>query len=147
MNENKIIVDMKDAMKAGNKVKVSVLRMLMSDIKNKRIEEKVKELSEEQLFAVMRRMDKRYKESIDQFKAAGREDLVNKESSEAGILKEYMPEELSEEDLEKVVGEVIKDTGAVSMKDMGQVMKVVLERTSGRADGSAVSRIVKGKLT
>ena len=147
MLEAKISDDLKTALKSGDKIKVSVLRMFISDLKNRKIADKVKDLDDEIVTAVMKKMAKRYADSIDQFKQAGRDDLVEKETSELRVLKEYLPESMPEEELSGIVSEVIKELGAESQKDMGTVIKNVLGRVSGRADGKDVSRIVKEKLS
>ena len=134
------------ALKAGDKIEVSVLRMLLSEIKNKRIEERVDDLPEEGVNALMQKMAKRHKESIEKFKEGERDDLVEKETSELAILEKYLPEQISEEELKKIVYEAIARTGASSMKDMGRVMSDVMAQVKGRADGSAISRIAKEKL-
>ncbi|MFH1837673.1 MAG: GatB/YqeY domain-containing protein [Candidatus Omnitrophota bacterium] len=146
MNEIKIMEELKTALKGGDKVKVSVIRMLISEIKNKKIAEKVKELNDDQILGIMRKTIKKHEESIDQFGKAGREDLVEKETREANILKGYMPEEMSEEEISKIVAQEIEEVDAKSMKDMGRVIKAVLDKTSGRADGKIVSVLVKNKL-
>jgi len=147
MNENNIVEELKKALKSGDKIKVSVLRMLISDLKNKKINDRIKELSEDQVLGIMRKRMKMHKESIGLFKEAGREDLVGKEEQEAGVLQEYMPEEMSEKETKRIVSAVIEEIDAKTMKDMGRVMKEVQERSSGRADGKIVSRIVKDILT
>ncbi len=147
MLETKISDDLKAALKGGDKIKVSVLRMFISDLKNRKIADKVKDLDDETVSAVMKKMAKRYTDSIDQFKQAGRDDLVEKETSELQVLKEYLPESIPKEELSGIVNEVIKEMGTVSQKDMGTVIKNVLSRVGGRADGKDVSRIVKEKLS
>ncbi|MCK5451077.1 MAG: GatB/YqeY domain-containing protein [Candidatus Omnitrophica bacterium] len=147
MLESKITEDIKTAMKSGEKIKVLVLRMFVSELKNKKIADKVKELDDKEVIGVMRKMAKRYVDSIDQFKKAGREDLVEKETIEFKVLKEYLPVEMEEDELTRIVEDVIRELGASSSQDMGGVMKNVLERVGGRADGKMVSGIVKEKLS
>lgn len=149
MSENDIIQDLKQALKSGDKVKLSVLRMLVSEIKNKKIADRTqeKELEETKIVSLVQKMVRQHEESIEKFKEGDRQDLVDKETAELNILKGYMPEPLSEEELARIVAESIERTGAVSAKDMGKVMGDVLGRAAGRADGKIVSRIVKEKLT
>ncbi|MBD3296814.1 MAG: GatB/YqeY domain-containing protein [Candidatus Omnitrophica bacterium] len=147
MRENDLSNELKHALKSGNKVKLSVVRMLMSEVKNKKIEDRVKELDERTVLALTRKMAKRYKESIEKFREGGREDLVEKESSELEVLEEYLPEQMPEKEIEAIVDRVISETGATSMKDMGRVMGSVLEETAGRCDGGTVSGIVKSRLS
>ncbi len=138
--------EMKTAMKSGDKERLSVIRMLISEIKKVQIDKK-KELSDEEIIQVLQRYAKQRKESIKQYREAGREDLAQKEEAELKVVQEFLPKPLSEEEIEKIVEQVIEETGASSMKDMGRVMKSVMEKIKGRADGSVVSSIVKKKLS
>ena len=118
--------ELNEALKAGEKVKVSVLRMLISEMKNKKIADRVKELDDEGVIAVVHKMVKQHKESIEQFKQGGRDDLVASETAELAVLEEYMPEQLSEEEIIEIVESVIQKTGASSPQDMGKVMGAVI---------------------
>ncbi len=138
--------EMKKALKSGEKERLSVIRMLISEIKKVQIDKK-KELTDEEIIQILQRYAKQRKEAIQQYKKANREDLVEKEERELKIVQEFLPEPLSKEEIEKIVEEVIKETGASSMKDMGKVMKTVMEKVKGRAEGSIVSQIVKSKLS
>ncbi len=138
--------EMKAAMKSGDKDRLSVIRMLISEIKKVQIDKK-RELTDEEIIQVLQRYAKQRKESIKQYREAGREDLAQKEEKELQVVQEFLPQPLSEEEIQKIVEEVIKETGASSMKDMGKVMKTVMEKVKGRADGSTVSSIVKKKLS
>ncbi|WP_457640065.1 GatB/YqeY domain-containing protein [Persephonella sp.] len=138
--------EMKTAMKSGEKERLSVIRMLISEIKKVQIDRK-KELSDDEIIQVLQKYAKQRKESIKQYKEAGREDLAQKEEFELKVVQEFLPQPLSEEELKAVVEQAISETGASSMKDMGKVMKVVMEKVKGRADGSVVSAIVKEKLS
>ncbi|WP_457642999.1 GatB/YqeY domain-containing protein [Persephonella sp.] len=138
--------EMKTAMKSGEKERLSVIRMLISEIKKVQIDRK-KELSDDEIIQVLQKYAKQRKESIKQYREAGREDLAQKEEFELKVVQEFLPQPLSEEELKAVVEQAISETGASSMKDMGKVMKVVMEKVKGRADGSVVSAIVKEKLS
>ncbi|HIQ24651.1 MAG TPA: GatB/YqeY domain-containing protein [Persephonella sp.] len=138
--------EMKQALKAKDNLKLSVIRMLISEIKKVQIDKK-KELSDEEIIEVIQRYAKQRKEAIKQYKDAKREDLAQKEEQELEIVSKFLPKQLSEEEIVKIVEQVIKETGASSMKDMGKVMKMVMEKVKGRADGSLVSKIVKEKLS
>ncbi|WP_457621797.1 GatB/YqeY domain-containing protein [Persephonella sp.] len=142
----KLQEEMKTAMKSGDKEKLSTIRMLISEIKKVQIDQK-KELSDEEIIAVIQRYAKQRKESIKQYKEAGREDLAQKEEKELEIVQQFLPQPLTEEEIEKIVEETIKELNASSMKDMGRVMKAVMEKVKGRAEGSVVSSIVKSKLS
>lgn len=148
MTEKDIQNALKESMKAGDAVAVSAIRMFMSELKYKKIEDLNKEeLSEEKIAGVLGKMLKKYKDSIDQFKAGNRQDLVDKETAEMQVLVKFLPEQMPEDDVKRIVSEVVAQSGAVSQKDMGKVMKIVLERVKGRADGSLVSRLVKETLS
>ncbi|MDQ7055501.1 MAG: GatB/YqeY domain-containing protein [Persephonella sp.] len=142
----KLQEEMKTAMKSGDRDRLSVIRMLISEIKKVQIDKK-RELTDEEIMQVLQRYAKQRKESIKQYREAGREDLAQKEENELQIVQEFLPQPLSEEEIEKIVEEVIQQTGASSMKEMGKVMKAVMERVKGRAEGSTVSSIVKKKLS
>lgn len=147
MLENKIFETMKDAMKSGDKAKLSTMRLIISELKNKKIADGVKELDDANVIAVIKKMAKQRKESIEKFAEGGRDDLVEKEKQELSILDKYLPEEMSEEEVAKVVDEVISSIEDVSPKDMGRVMKEVMGKLQGQADGKTVSKIVQAKLT
>jgi uncharacterized protein YqeY len=141
----KISADYKDALKAGDKNRVSVLRMIKSSMKNKEIDKRAP-LTDEEVQAILTSSVKRAKESIEQFSKAGREDLVNKEKEEMLVVQEYLPEQLGEDELRKTVKDVIAEEGASGPKDTGKVMKSAMARLKGQADGKLVSKIVKEML-
>ncbi len=136
-----------DALKKGQKTRVSVIRMLLSEIKNKKIADRVKELDDAKVIGLVQKMVRQHKESIEQFKQGNRQDLVDKETEELKVLEGYLPEEISREELERIISQVIEKTGAGTMKDMGSVMGQVMGLVQGRADGKLISEIVKEKLT
>ena len=136
-----IAASVKDAMRKKEKVRLGVLRMLMSEMKNRQIESQ-KELEEADILQVITRMVKQRHDSAEQFTKGGREELAAKEMSEIEVLQGYLPEALSETDLEKLVKEAIAETQATSKKDMGKIMKVVMPKIAGRADGKAVNVMV-----
>jgi len=142
---DKIADDYKEALKAGDKNKVSVLRMLKSSMKYKEIEKK-SPLTDEEVQAILMLSVKRAKESIEQFSKAGREDLVNKEKEEMLVVQGYLPKQLGEDELRKIVKDVIAEEGASGPKDTGKVMKSAMARLKGQADGKLVSKIVKELL-
>jgi len=144
--EERIEKEIKDALKAGEQIKVSTLRMLKSDINKFRLDENKKSLTEGDIIKIVKRHVKQHKDSIEQFAKGNRQDLVDKEKKELEILMAYMPEEIPASELKKIVAEVIKETGATSKKDMGRVMKQVMEKAKGRADGKTVSQLVASLL-
>jgi uncharacterized protein YqeY len=135
------------AQKEKDENKVSTLRMLQSSLKNEEIEKKKREgLSDEEIGQVVKREVKKRKDSIQSYMEGGRDDLVKKEEEEIKVLAEYMPKELSEEEVLKVVEKVINETGAESSKDLGMVMGLVMKELKGKASGDVVNKIVKEKL-
>jgi len=147
MLEKNIADTLNQSLKNGEKTRVSVLRMLRSEIANKKIEDGVKELNDEKIVVIVQKMARQHKESIEKFREGGRDDLVKKETEELAVLEEYLPEQLSEEELSRMIAESITRTGASSPGDMGRVMSDVMSRVQGRADGKTVNRIVIEKLT
>jgi len=134
-------------MKNKDQLRLSVLRMMKSAIKNKEIE-KMKPLDEAEAIAVLNTLVKQRKDSAEQFRAGGREEMALKEEAEIRIIGEYLPAAASEDDIRKAVGEAIQETGATSIKDMGKVMKATMARLAGKtAEGARVSQLVKEKLS
>jgi uncharacterized protein YqeY len=145
MLRDQIAEDMRTAMKAREQVRVETLRMLMSSVKNAEVE-KLHALSDDEVLDVVAREAKRRRESIEAFGNAGRAELVAKEQAELAVLETYMPEGLSEAEVRAFVEEAIAETGAQSPKEMGLVMKALMPKVKGRADGAVVSSIVKARL-
>jgi len=137
--------DIKDAMKSGAKDKVSALRMLSAALKNKQIEKRAP-LTDGEVADTVRSLIKQRKDSIEQFGKGGRQDLVDKEAAEVVVLEVYLPQQMAREEIEKVVREVIGQTGAQGAKDMGKVMKALVPVLAGRADNKLVSELVKSSL-
>lgn len=138
--------DMKTAMREKDQVRLDTIRFVQAAIKNREIECRPNPITDEDILAVLKKLVKQRKESIDQFKNAGRQDLADKEEGELKILEVYLPAQMSREQVEKIVAEVIAETKASSIKDMGAVMKGVMAKTGGAADNKVVSEIIKGKL-
>lgn len=141
----KIQADLIIAMKSKDKVKMRTLRSMLSKLKLKKIELK-EDLSENQEIYVINKELKNRKESFTTYSDAGRNDLAKEEKEEMDIIKTYLPKELDKSKIIEIVKEVIKETGAGTMKDMGKVMKPVMEKVAGRADGKIVQTIVKKEL-
>lgn len=138
---------MKDAMRSGQSLKVSVIRMIRAAVKNREIEKgKDASLTDQEVMEVISSAIKQRRESIEQFTKGGRQDLVDKESQEAEILQSYLPEPIQKEELIQMVKAVIQETGAAGPRDMGKVMKTLRPRVIGRADGTTVSQVVKELL-
>jgi len=141
----KIDDDLKTAMKASDTVKVSVLRMAKAALKNKVIDKK-DALSEDEIRSVLSSLSKRSKESIEQFAKGGREDLVDKERQELSVLQTYLPQELTQEELDRIIDEEIRESSAESLKDIGNVMRLVMPRVRGAANGKVVNERVRALL-
>ena len=135
--------DVKKAMKEGDPLRVSVLRMVLSAVKTLQIEKNIKSLDDEGVIQILQRHVKQHRESIEQFGKGGRPDLVEKERAELKILEEYLPKPLTDEELTAVIKAVISETGAAGKAATGTVMKAVMERVKGKADGKAVSNLVQ----
>lgn len=145
--QEKIQNQMTDAMRNKDQLRLSVLRMMKSAIKNKEIE-KMKPLDEGEALSVLNTLVKQRKDSVDQFRKGGREELAQKEEAEIKVIEEYLPAAATEDDIRKAIDEAVQETGAASVKDMGKVMKAALARLAGKsADGSKVSQMVKEKLS
>jgi uncharacterized protein YqeY len=137
--------DLKEALKSHNELKLSVVRMLKASLKNKEIE-KMAPLSDEEIVSVLSSMAKQRRDSIEQFTAAGRSDLAEKETKELEIVRSYLPAQLSPEELDRIIYSAIRECNASSPGDMGKVMKIVAPLIKGTADGKIVSERVKELL-
>ena len=141
----KIENDVKDAMKAGDKPRVSTLRLLLSALKNEKIQAH-RDLTDEEIEAVIRRGVKQRKDSIEQYAKGGRQDLVDAEQAEMDLLQTYLPQGMSEQDLESAVKSVIADRAITSRKEMGAVMKELMTRYKGKIDGRQAQEIAQRLL-
>jgi uncharacterized protein YqeY len=146
MLEEKILNDYKEAMKARDTLKSSVLSFLRANMINLAIAKKKKILDDGEVISVIKKQIKQRQDAIEQFKIGNRFDMADKETKEMEILKTYLPPELSVEEIKKIIEEVISATDAKDIKDMGRVMKEVTAQIAGRADGKLVSDLVKGIL-
>ena len=144
--KDRITEDMKTAMRAGEKERLATIRLTLSAIKQREVDERIT-LDDSQVLAVVEKMIKQRKEAIVQFEAGGRADLVAKESAEIAVLQTYLPTQLSDAEIEALITEAIASTGAASIKDMGKVVGAVKAKAQGRADMGAVSARIKQKLS
>jgi len=144
--KSRIADDMKAALKSGDKRRLAVLRLMLSDIKRAEIDARA-ELDEAAVLAVLNKMAKQRKESIGQFADAGRDDLREQEQFELGVIGDYLPEPLSGDELARLVERAVEQTGAADIKAMGKVMSAVKTLVAGRADMAEVSRLVKRRLS
>lgn len=134
------------AAKLKDKIRLSALRMIKSGVHNREIDLKRK-MTDSEFMQMLSSMVKQRKDSIDQFKKGGREDLVEKEEAELKIIQQFMPVQLSEEEIDAEIQKSIQEVGAVSIKDMGKVMKVLMPKLTGKADGKMVGDKVKERLS
>ena len=137
--------DLKSAMRAGDTVSRDAIRYILSAVKNAEIDARGS-ASEADPVAALRRLGKQLTDAIEQYEAAGRQDLADHEAAQLAVLKRYLPTELSDDELNAIVAAVIAETGAAGPKDMGRVMPVAMQRVAGRADGRRISTAVKAAL-
>jgi uncharacterized protein YqeY len=143
--KERINEDMKTAMRSGEKDRLAVIRLLQAAIKQREVDERIA-LDDAQVTSVLEKMIKQRKESVVAFDKGGRTDLVAKENGEIAVLQTYLPEQLSDAELDSLISEAIASTGAASIKDMGKVMGVVKSKAAGKADMGAVGARIKAKL-
>lgn len=138
--------DVKTAMRSKDKERLGVLRLITAAFKQKEVDERI-ELDDTMVLAIMDKMSKQIRDSIQQYEQAGRDDLAQKEAFELGIIQEYLPAQLTEDEIKQIITESIKSSGAESAKDMGKVMGILKPRLQGRADMGKVSGLVKQQLS
>ncbi|MGD2172534.1 MAG: GatB/YqeY domain-containing protein [Gammaproteobacteria bacterium] len=144
--KSQLQADMKSSLKSGDKSRLGVIRLMLSAIKQIEVDERI-ELDDTRVIAVLDKMAKQRRESISQFESAGRDDLIAIEQAELEIIGEYLPEALSESEINDLVEQSIAATGAASIKDMGKVMGMLKPQLQGRADMSQVSQLIKSRLS
>jgi hypothetical protein len=143
--KDRILQDVKDAMRAKDKPRLATIRLITAAIKQIEVDKRI-ELDDEQVLSVLDKMCKQRRESIIQFEKAGRDDLIAQEVSELDIIQTYLPEQLSETEIAELIDAAMTATGASSIKDMGKVMGQLKPKLQGRADMGAVSAMIKAKL-
>jgi uncharacterized protein YqeY len=144
--EDRLVEEMKQAMKSGDKLRLSTIRMIRTAVKNKEIEQR-KPLDDEGILRVIQGMVRKSEESVEQFKAGGRMDLVEKETKEIETMKSYLPQPPSREEVLKIIDQTIEETQATSLKEMGKVMKSLMPKLGGKVDGALVNQWVKERLS
>ena len=137
--------ELKNAMKNKDQLRKNVITMIRADIKQIEVDKRV-ELTEDDIIGIISKQAKQRRDSIEEFEKGGREDLVEQAKQEVDLLMEYLPEQLSEEEVEIIIKEVIAETGATSMKDMGKIMAAAMPKLKGKADGKIVNQVVKKVL-
>ena len=143
---DKLLADMKDAMKARDKVRLGVIRGIKSQIMNAKVADSNHDLTEEQITDIIMKEIKQQKESLEEFKKADRQDLVADQEAKLKIAEEYAPKQMSNEEVQKIVNETISQVGAESMADFGKVMGAIMPKVKGQADGSVINQVVKKQL-
>ena len=141
--KDQIPEDLKNALRNKNTLELSVLRMLQSALKNREIDNKKETLSDEDVIGVVGAEIKKRREAVKEFEKVNRADAADQEKAEIEILMKYMPQQMNEDEIRAVVTSAIEETNADSMKDIGNVMKVLMPRVKGKADGSVVNKIVR----
>jgi uncharacterized protein len=136
---------MKTAMKAKQKERLAAIRLILADFKRVEVDERI-EISDERALVILDKMLKQRRDSLKQYSDAGRLDLADKEQAEIDVIQSFMPAQLSDEALEKLIATAVAETGAASMKDMGKVMAAIKSQVQGRADMAAVSKMIKSRL-
>ena len=143
--KQKLQEDLKTSMKNKDTLRKSVITLIRSSIKQVEVDKRI-ELNDDDIIDIISKQLKQRNDSLEQFLDAGREDLVEETRSEIEVLKEYLPQQLSEEELNEIVKLTISEVGATSMKDMGKIMSVIKPKTKGRADGKLINKLVKENL-
>lgn len=144
--KDRILEDVKAAMRAQEKERLATIRLITAALKQREVDERI-ELDDEQVLAILNKMIKQRRDAITQFEAGNRPDLAQKEASEITVIQTYLPAQLNEAEIEQAVDAAIKETGATSAKDMGKIMGVLKTQLSGKADMTLVSAKVKAKLS
>jgi uncharacterized protein YqeY len=144
--KERIKENMKASMKGGEKSRLAVIRLIMAAIKQREVDERI-ELDDVQVIEVLDKMLKQRRESIRQYRAAGRDDLADAEEAEIAVIQDFLPQPLSNADIEAMVAEAVAHVGATTVKDMGKVMAALKPKMQGRADMSVVSAKIKGALS
>lgn len=142
---DRIVSDMKECMKSQQKERLATIRLIMAALKQREVDERI-ELTDEHVLATLNKMLKQRRDSISQYTTASRMDLVEQEQAEVTVIQQYLPEQLSESDIQLAIDQAITKTGASSLKDMGKIMGALKEALQGRADMSLVNQLIKAKF-
>ncbi len=144
--KQKIQEDMREALKKGDRERLSALRMLLAQIKNAEID-KIGELTDEEIYQVITREARKWEEAAEEYEKGGDLERAAKEKRDASIIKGYLPRQLTPQEIEELIKEIIEEVGAKGIQDMGQVMKLIMPKVRGRADGKVVNEMVKAALS
>lgn len=143
--KTRLTEDMKQALRSGDRARLGVIRMALAAIQQREVDER-KELDDAELLGIVEKLVKQRQESVEQYRAGARDDLADKEAAEIEVLRGYLPEPLSEDELSALIDEALSSTGAESMRDMGRVMGFIKARAAGRVDMSVISARVKARF-
>lgn len=143
--KERITADMKAAMKSGDKARLGTIRLILAALKQVEVDERI-ELDDARVTAILDKMVKQRRDSVEQYEKAGRAELADQEKFEIGVIQAYLPEPLSDDEIDALISEAIKTSGAGSMKEMGKVMGILKPKLQGRADMGAVSARIRQKL-
>jgi uncharacterized protein YqeY len=143
--KDRLETGLKEAMKSGDRVAVAAIRLSLSEVKNAMIDKR-RPLEDNEVVNILRSGVKKRQESIEMFAKGGRQDLIDKETAELKVLEGFLPAAMAAAELEALVAAAIAETGAASMRDIGKVMKAVLPRVAGRADGAEINKLIRAKL-
>ncbi len=143
--KEKLMEDLKDAMKNKDELKKNTVTLIRAAIKQIEVDKRV-ELEDSDIIDIISKEAKKRKDALEEFQKAGRQDLIDQTNEELALIKTYLPQELSVEELTSIIEDTIKEVGAETLKDMGKVMQAVKAKTAGRADGKTINEIVKAKL-
>ena len=144
--KERVTEDMKSAMRAKDKARLGIIRLILADINRIEVDERI-DLDDARVLTVLDKMVKQRRESIKQYEAAERQDLADQEAYEITVIQDYLPAQLTDDELSQMIDETLAKTGAESMKDMGKVMGILKPKLQGRADAGAVSQVIKAKLS
>ncbi|MGH8397625.1 MAG: GatB/YqeY domain-containing protein [Gammaproteobacteria bacterium] len=143
--KDKITADMKDALRAGDKLRLSVIRLILAAVKQREVDERI-QLDDTQVLVVLDKMVKQRRESVVQYEKGKRQDLADQELAEIKLIQTYLPAQLSEAELERLIADAVKTSGAATIKDMGKIMGLLKPSVQGRADMGVVSARIKTRL-
>jgi len=144
--KDRLVADMKDSMRAGNKDRLATIRLILAAVKQVEVDQRI-ELQDADLLVILDKMSKQRRDSMEQFEKADRNDLIAIEQAELAIISEFLPAALSEQEISDLIKQAIEQTSASSMKDMGAVMGILKPQLQGRADMGAVSKLIKSALS
>jgi uncharacterized protein YqeY len=145
--KEKLVTEMRKALKEGNKTRLSTIRLIQDAVKKKEIDQGRQELDDDGVIKVISTMVRKGEDAVEQFKKGGREDLVDEENRQLDVLRSFLPQPLSVDEIQSLIDEAVQEAKAVDLRDLGKVMKVLMPKISGRADGKTVNEMVRERLS